>query len=40
MNHSELGNTNSVDPLDLTLPDTGSQFNTPRQMEFGLRLNF
>jgi hypothetical protein len=45
MNHSDLDNTNNVDPLDLTLPDTawgnaGSQFNTPRQMEFGLRLNF
>ena len=45
LNHDQLGNTNNVDPFDLTLPDTawgnaGSQFNTPRQMEFGLRLNF
>ena len=44
-NHDQLGNTLHVDPLDLTLPpsqwgDAGSQYNTPRQMEFGLRLNF
>lgn len=43
-NHDQLGNP-STDPFDLTLtPDqwgnAGEQYNTPRQMEFGLRLNF
>lgn len=43
-NHDQLGNP-STDPFDLTLsPDqwgnAGAQYNTPRQMEFGLRLNF
>ena len=44
-NHDQLGNAGNTDPFDLTQPpdqwgNAGSQSNTPRQMEFGLRLNF
>ena len=47
LNHVQLDNTlgGVVDPLDLSNGPTGwgdisSQENNPRQMEFGIRLNF